>query len=126
MLKRFSRAFVAFALCCSIGGHWFGLQSIAWANMVVSYSQHCSFVKAVAKTFDGAHPCDLCKRISKAKDTEKKQDNQRSTSKADLICVVRQFALLPPFVPVDYSELASSLVRGSQQPPSPPPRTELT
>jgi recombinational DNA repair protein RecR len=93
--------------------------------MVINYSQHCSFVKAVEQTLDGAHPCDFCKRISKAKDAEKKQDNQRSTPKGDLICVVRQFALLPAFRPVAYSELASFLVGGSQQPPFPPPRVEL-
>lgn len=94
--------------------------------MVINYSQHCSFVKAVEQTFDGAHPCGLCKRINQAKDTEKKQDNQRSGPKADLICVVRHFALLPPFLPVEYSELVSSLICGPQEPPSPPPRTELS
>ena len=101
------------------------MQSIAWASMVINYSQHCSFVKAVEQTFDGSHPCDLCKRISKAKDAEKTPDNQRGTPKADLICVVRQFALLSPFRPVAYSELESFLVDGSQQPPVPPPRAEL-
>jgi hypothetical protein len=93
--------------------------------MVINYSQHCSLVRAVEQTFDGAHPCDLCKRISNAKDAEKKQDNQRTTLKTDLICVVRQFTLLPPFAPINYSELASCLVGGSQQPPSPPPRVEF-
>jgi hypothetical protein len=93
--------------------------------MVINYSQHCSLVKAVQQTFDGAHPCDLCKRISKANDAEKKPDNQRGTARADLICVVRQFALLPPFYPVDYSELAGFLVSGSQEPPFPPPRAKL-
>ena len=101
------------------------MQSIAWASMVINYSQHCSFVKAVQQTFDGAHPCDLCKRISNAKDAEKKPDTQRSTPKADLICVVRRFAPLPPFCHVDYTELASFLVSGSLEPPSPPPRAEL-
>jgi hypothetical protein len=91
--------------------------------MVINYSQHCSFVKAVEQTFDGSHPCDLCKRISNVKNAEKKPDNQRSTAKADLICVARQLALLPPHRPVAYSELASFLlVDGSQQPPVPPPR----
>jgi hypothetical protein len=93
--------------------------------MVINYSQHCSFVRAVEQTFDGSHPCGLCKRISKAKDTEKKPDNQRSTAKTDLICVVRQFALVPRFRPVAYSERAGLLVGGSKQPPSPPPRAKL-
>jgi hypothetical protein len=66
--------------------------------MVINYSQHCSLVKAVQQTFDGAHPCDLCKRISKANDAEKKPDNQRGTARADLICVVRQFACCHLFI----------------------------
>jgi len=93
--------------------------------MVISYSQHCSFVKAIEQTFDGAHPCDLCKQISKAKDAEKKQGNRLSAPKADLICVVRRFALSPPFAPLNYSELGSFLAGSPQEPPSPPPRAQL-
>ena len=81
MFMRIGRCVVAFALCSSIGGHWLGLQSIAWATMIADYSQHCSFGQAIVQTFDGKHPCDLCKHISKAKATEKKQDNQRGATK---------------------------------------------
>jgi hypothetical protein len=113
------------ALCLAVGLHWLALQSIAWTAMIVQNAKQASFCEAVKRTFDGAHPCDLCKRISKAKGAEKKHDNQCRTVKADLICVVRQFALLPHFAPVDYFALVSSLVGAPQQPPSPPPRAEL-
>jgi hypothetical protein len=89
--------------------------------MMVRNARQVSFCEAVKRTFDGAHPCDMCKRISKASSTEKKQNNPRGEAKTDLICVVRQVALLPPFVPVDYSQPVSSLITGSRQPPSPPP-----
>ena len=125
MFTRIGRCVVALALCSSIGGHWLGLQSIAWATMIANYSQHCSFGQAIVQTFDGKHPCDLCKHISKAKATEKKQDNQRGATKVDLICIMRQCVLLPPFIPFDYSELIASPGCHSQQPLSPPPRTQF-
>ena len=125
MFTRFGRCVVALALCWSIGGHWLGLQSIAWATMVVHYSQYCSLSEAIAQTFDGNHPCDLCKHVTKARDTEKKKDSQPSAGKTDLICTIGNIVLLRPFVPFDYSELISSSLCGSLQPPSPPPRAEV-
>jgi hypothetical protein len=125
MFARVGRSIVAVTLCLSIGGHWIGLQSIAWANMVVQYSQQCSLRTAVERTFDGAHPCGLCKQINKARETEKKQNNRFAITKTDLICTVRGVVLLPPFTRFDYSPLACSLIDGSFQPPSPPPRTAL-
>ena len=125
MFARIGRFVVALALCASIGGHWLALQSIAWTTMVVNYSQRCSITEAIAQTFDGDHPCDLCKKISQSKNNEKKHDAQRGTAKADLICVVRQFAFLPPFAPYDYLRLITSATCGSHKPPSPPPRAQF-
>ncbi|MGH8092583.1 MAG: hypothetical protein ACREIF_03820 [Chthoniobacterales bacterium] len=125
MFAKASRQVVALALCLSIGGHWFCLQSIAWANMIVVYSQHCSLPQAIAQTFDGQHPCDLCKHISKAREKEKKQDTQRSFAKTDLICTTRHMALLPPLVPFHYPGLNSTSRRAFQETPYPPPRLAL-
>jgi len=123
MGTRLSRFVAAFAICVAIGGHWLALQSIAWATMVVNYSQHCSFGQAIVQTFDGKHPCGLCNQINKARDSEKKQDWQPSTGKPDLICTTRRVVLLLPFSPFDYPEVAISVTCGSEQPPSPPPRS---
>jgi hypothetical protein len=122
MFVRIGRCVVALMLCSSIGGHWFCLQSIAWAKMVVTYSQHCSFGAAIAKTFDGDHPCDLCKHIGKAQQTEKKRDSQQSLNKTDFICTTRRVVLLPPFAPFGYTDLASSIRPGFNETPYPPPR----
>jgi hypothetical protein len=125
MFARTGQFVVAVALCLSIGGHWIGLQSIAWASMVANYSQQCSIAEALQRTFDGKHPCDLCKSITKSKEAEKKQDNERGVAKPDLICVKRQFAVLPPSAPYEYPALVRSSLRGFQQPPSPPPRLQF-
>jgi len=65
---------IALALASSIGLHWTVLQTVAWAAMIVSYSQEAPLGEAVAKTFDGQHPCTLCKQIAKGKRSEKKSD----------------------------------------------------
>jgi hypothetical protein len=46
------------------------LQSLAWTRMLLSYSRDGQIVAAVAKTFDGRHPCSLCKEVEKSKKTE--------------------------------------------------------
>jgi hypothetical protein len=60
-------------LIVSVGGHWALLQSAAWMGMIVSYSQESGLRAAVEKTFDGKHPCQLCKAI---RDGEKEQSKQ--------------------------------------------------
>ena len=125
MLMRLGRSLVALAICCSIGGHWIGLQSIAWATMVVNYSQECSIAKAIERTFDGEHPCNLCKHINKGRETEKKQDSQRSIGKTDLICTIRHVVMLPRIVNFDYPRLANATRSGFKRALYPPPRAEL-
>lgn len=51
------------ALCLSLGMHWALLQSLAWTGMLISWSQEVSLVEAVKNTFDGGHPCPLCKAV---------------------------------------------------------------
>jgi hypothetical protein len=125
MLAQIGRFVVAIALCASMGGQWVAMQSIAWTTMVVGYSQHCSFGQAIVQTFDGEHPCDLCKGINKARGEEKKQDSQSPATKTDLICTIRRVVLVPPFTSLTFAQLITSLTYGFQQPPSPPPRVQF-
>jgi hypothetical protein len=120
------RTITVVALCLAVGLQWFAVQSVAWTVMMIRSARHVSFCQAVKRTLDGAHPCDLCKQLSKARDAEKKQDSQCGAAKIDLICVVRQFAVLPPFTLLDFPGLVSSFADASHQPPSPPPRPDLT
>lgn len=126
MFRPAGRTITVVALCFAVGLQWFAVQSVAWTVMMVRSARHVSFCQAVKSTFDGAHPCDLCKQLSKARDAEKKQDSQCGTAKMDLICVVREIGVLPPFALLDYPGLVNSLAEASQQPPSPPPRPDLT
>ena len=42
------------------------LQVTAWVGMLFSYSQDNSVATAIEMTFDGEHPCPMCKKIQKA------------------------------------------------------------
>jgi len=67
--------------------HWIVLQSLAWTTMLIDYSKRAPLCRAIAQTFDGAHPCSLCHVVNKGKSSEKKSDLQSPTPKIDMICV---------------------------------------
>ena len=62
---------VVLALALSLGVHWNLLQSVAWIRMLVAYSQQADFREALAKTFGGDHPCQICKFVQDAKSAGK-------------------------------------------------------
>jgi hypothetical protein len=107
----------------TLGGHWLALQSLAWARMVRDFSRHESLVSALAKTFDGKHPCKLCLAIQHGQNSEKKAAQPELTQKIDGFLPVNHVALrgvaeYPPVVlpPRAFSEW-------SEPPPTPPPRS---
>ena len=63
---------MALALFVAIGGPLAVLQGVAWVNMVHDFSKNGSLTQAVEKTFDGQHPCPLCKRIATQRASEEK------------------------------------------------------
>jgi hypothetical protein len=36
---------------------------MAWANMAYTFAHHDTLAKSLKKTFDGKHPCGICKGI---------------------------------------------------------------
>jgi hypothetical protein len=119
-----ARTAVALLLCVSVGAPWIALQSVAWATMLVEYSQESTLAKAMVQTFDGNHPCDLCKHV-RVKQSEKKPDAPSTTLKPDLLCVKRAVVLIPPYVDLSFP---TELIDASTEPPAPPvppPRTLL-
>jgi hypothetical protein len=84
VLSKVSKWLLVFSLCVTLGFHWGLLQSVAWVGMIVNYSRQGSFSEAVGKTFDGQHPCPLCKLVRAGKTSEKKPEAQQNTKKLDL------------------------------------------
>jgi hypothetical protein len=126
VLRCIARAVTIFALCCAIGLQWLALQSIAWTAMIVDYSKNASLCHAIAKTFDGAHPCSLCHAVNAGKNSEKKSDLQSPAPKIDMICVWRTTSFFRPFIPFEYTVLDFCSSQIEQSPPAPPPRSHLS
>jgi hypothetical protein len=120
-----ARAVTIFALCCAIGVQWLALQSIAWTAMIIDYSKQGSLCRAIAITFDGAHPCSICHIVNNGKTAEKKSDLQLLTPKIDMICTKRAITLLRPFVHFEYSPSDFSFSEIGHSPPVPPPRNSI-
>ena len=64
-------------LVFSLSLHWALLQTVAWTGMIISYSHGNSFQEAIRLTFDGQHPCCLCKAIKQGRSHEKQQEQKQ-------------------------------------------------
>lgn len=63
----------------SIGAHWALLQGVAWVGMAVTYSvERGSLVEGLEMTFDGDHPCPMCKAVKKGTESEQKDPRQKA------------------------------------------------
>lgn len=72
-------------LIVSMGGHLALVQTVAWGTMLMNFSsQEASFSEAVGKTFDGEHPCELCKVVKKSKESEEKKPLLKAEMKMDI------------------------------------------
>ena len=120
-MRVLSRFFVIFALCSAIGLPWCALQSIAWTSMVIEYSKDAPFKEALAKAFDGQHPCSLCHAIQTGKKSEQK-DNVRVVTKIDFYCAASANPRIHEFLPFDYPATAAPLIARADSPLTPPPR----
>jgi hypothetical protein len=125
VLSRLPKLLLALALASSIGLHWAFFQTLAWTQMVISYSQNAPLSEALVKTFDGKHPCKLCKNIAESKRSEKHSDSDLDLKKFEFSFVASEFAFsAPAFLdePSPSNDSAAALVR---TPPVPPPRQLL-
>ena len=122
MLARLPKILMALALAGLIGLHWAFLQSIAWAGMVVTYSKSGPVTVALAKTFDGQHPCKLCRQIANGKQSERKSDYKFELRKLEFPYARFTFIFRAPssFVEVRAGNQRADLLTHS--PPVPPPR----
>ena len=119
------RTITVFALCCAIGLQWIALQSVAWTTMLIENAKHESLTQAIAKTFDGDHPCSLCHMVQKGKASEKKPDMQPNAPRIDLYCLKRTILFLPPSTDIRYGEFCLTKIDMEHSPPTPPPRCQL-
>ncbi len=108
-------------LCMTLGFHWTLLQSAAWIGMVVNYARQGSLADAVSKTFDGQHPCSLCKLVTAGKKNEKKPEAQLGVNKIDLFAG-HALAFYFPAAAAPVFPCLFTIENRAETPPLPPPR----
>jgi hypothetical protein len=57
----FLRKLLAISLVLLMQGPAMLVQEVAWVNMLVTYTQERGLKRGVIETFDGDHPCEMCK-----------------------------------------------------------------
>jgi hypothetical protein len=124
MLHRLTKALVVLALTVSLSAPWTFLQSIAWTGMLYSYTKEAGFSRAVSMTFDGEHPCPLCKAIEKGRAQEREQDGNttRPSEELKLDLPIEGFAFHHPPHPAVPSYGFNRLGVANRAPEPPPPR----
>ena len=122
MIARLPRLLIALALASSIGLHWAFLQSVAWIGMMISYSADRPVTEAISDTFDGQHPCKLCKQIAKGKQSEKKSEFQLKLGKVKFAYARVAFVFSAPPLLWEAAASNESADLLTHSPPVPPPR----
>lgn len=112
------------AALTATGTHWLAFQSVAWTSMLAENLQSSSLPQALQRTFDGKHPCCLCKEIAKDKQSEKKSDAQVDSKKLDFSHSRSEFVF---FAPMHFYEVraANDAAISLAEPPSLPPPKKL-
>lgn len=130
LCSRLARYGILAALMISIGVPWAALQSVAWVGMAVTYSLETgSLSQGLSDTFDGEHPCPLCKAVAQGtnQDSEKKtpQDSRGTSGKKKvelLMTVMLRFDVRRPSALPHEETVIAKLISRSAEPDVPPPR----
>jgi hypothetical protein len=123
VFRKFAHLFVVIALVAVTGGHWALLQTVAWTNMLANNFSSGSFEDAITKTFDGRHPCGLCKAISSGKQSEKKNELPVPVRHLEFVSALPVFVITPPQEFCLVGGRAFAPTPFIAPPPVPPPRS---
>ena len=122
VFARCGKILVIVALVFSTGLHWAALQTVAWTTMLAANMGCDSFSESVSKTFDGEHPCPLCKAISAAKKSERKSEITAPNLKMEFPPMSENLLLIAPSMFEMLFAVNYFAESTSQKPPLPPPR----
>jgi hypothetical protein len=121
VLSKLGKVVVVFSLVAALSAHWALLQTVAWTTMLASNLQSFSLHDTVTMTFDGHHPCPLCKAIAAAKKSEQKNQVTFEQPRLDFPPVEGSLVLIAPSrVEISSPDMFAESIL--QKPPTPPPR----
>jgi len=122
VFARFGRGCVIVALVLSTGAHWAALQTVAWTAMLATNFRAYSLSEAVIRTFDGKHPCSLCRAVAAGQKSERKSESLPPVQKFECLPLQVTFFLVAPS---DFELMPGSDTFATirfLEPPTPPPR----
>lgn len=122
VLGRLGKWLMVGALVMVIGGHWALLQSAAWVGMAIQFSRTEPVTVALGKTFDGNHPCPVCKIVKAGKAAEKQRDLLKIETKFDFLTEAGSCGLFPPGPSRHFTPEAEQADATRAAPLLPPPR----
>ena len=125
------RRFTALCLILMMQGPAVMMQEVAWAKMLVTYTQQRGLKRGVIETFDGKHPCSLCKKAGEIRKSENPNNpaekpiaSLKRLSWAEMVstgtvvlprATSREIDVKSPIILADYQD------RNRDAPDSPPP-----
>ena len=125
MLVRLGKVFVVFALVATLSAHWALLQTVAWTTMLANDLQSCSLHDAMTMTFDGQHPCPICKAIAAARKSEQKNQVALDKLRLEFPPIEGNPVLIAPS-PLEHFPRTDFFAKSlPQKPLTPPPREFL-
>ena len=123
MFVRFGHVLMIVALLAATGTHWAALQSVAWTTMFAESLQSASLSQAFVKTFDGKHPCPLCRAVAAGKAAEQKSDFTLELKKLEYPPAPERFVLVSPAQFQLLPQINFFAEALTQKPPVPVPRS---
>ena len=98
----------------------FAIGSLGW-NATRLFPLWLGFT-AIAKTFDGRHPCPLCKAIAKGDRVAKETGLSPGNGKIDMDFRRPSALLYPPRLPRKWRSVAANALAFFVEPSAPPPK----
>ena len=123
MFRKFGQMLMLVAVLTATGTHWLAFQSVAWTAMLAENLQTSSLQRALQRTFDGKHPCCLCKAIAKDKQSEKKSDVQFELKKLDFSLTDFEIVFCAPSAFYELHAVNDFVDSLTHAPSVPPPRS---
>jgi hypothetical protein len=122
VLKKAVAILTLTCLLSASGGHLVLIQGVAWSKMLIDYSKQTSFGVAIQETFDGEHPCEICKKVEIESKKQQKQETKLLDIKKELFGFEKSLILIPVVTQESHSTETFSVLVRNHPPQSPPPK----
>jgi hypothetical protein len=122
-MSNLNKAITVVLLVLALGLQWTALQSVAWVSMFVKFSREAPLIEALVKTFDGQHPCLLCKIVKEGQQADQRPATQLPTKPLDLCLPASPVTLIPLLIFTPLTASDSHVDPRFERPLTPPPRS---